>query len=92
MREVQDDGSKATKSTALSWFGMKISDHQIRGTVVNPDSTTFDMIVNEIVSNVELSSLFSTGLPTVLFNEHCTFIVLVDDIVRGHFDTLGFQK
>jgi hypothetical protein len=47
--------------------------------------------MNEIISNVKMLSLFSTGLPTILFKEHCALIVLIDDIVR-HFDALGLQK
>jgi hypothetical protein len=49
------------------------------------------MIMNELISNVEMASLLSTGLPTILFKEHYALIVLIDDIVR-HFDALGLQK
>ena len=88
MREVQENGSKTTKSTALQWLGMKVTNHQIRGTIFNSDSTTFDMIVNEIISNVKMASLLSTGLSAILFKKHSALVVLIDDIIR-HFNALG---
>jgi hypothetical protein len=66
---------------------MKLTNHQISGTIFNLDSTMVDMIMNEIISNVKMASLLSTGLSTILFKEHCTLIVLIYDIVR-QFDTL----
>jgi hypothetical protein len=70
---------------------MKVANHQIRGTIFDPDSATFDMIVNEVILNVKMTSLLSTGLSTVILKKHCTLIVLIDDAVR-YFETLGFQK
>jgi hypothetical protein len=83
--------AEESRSQISDVFGMKITNHEVGGTVFDPDVAMFDVIVNEVVSNVEMMSFLATGLSTILFEEHCAFFVLIDDVVY-HFNTLGFKK
>ena len=49
------------------------------------------MIMNEIISDLEMTSLLATGLSSGLLQKHCTLIILVNDVIY-HVNALGFQK
>ena len=88
MREVQDDCSITSKSTALQGFGMEIADHQVGGTVLDSNVATLDVIMNEVIPDIKMTSFLSTGLSTILFQQHCALVALIDDVIYH----LGFQK
>ena len=89
--EVQYDCPESTEGTALQGFGVEVADHPVRGAVFDPDVASFYVVVDEVVSDLEVSSLFATGLSAILFQQHCAFVILIYDVVL-YFYSLCFQK
>ena len=76
---VQDNTAKSAKPCSLKWFGEEITNHIISGTILDFDMPTVDAVCNKKISDIHVASPLTAGPTSMLFQEHCALIILVDD-------------
>ena len=82
---------KFLEQVALKWFCKEICDHVTCGAMLNSGIATLDVVSDETVSNFNVSYLLSTGLSSILCQQHCALIVLKNNIV-SHGESLCLQE
>ena len=60
-------------------LGKKIRDHIVGGTILNMKVTLFDSVGDKKIPNIKMFSSLGTGSPSVVLEENCGLIVLIND-------------
>ena len=79
------------KKGSLERLREEITRHVAGGTILNTGSSATNVVGDEVVTNLDMTSLLPTGLSPIVRKEHGTLIVLEHHIV-GHVKTQRLQE
>ena len=81
--DIKDAITELVEESSLKRLGEIVPEHLGHGTIFEFDFPTVYPISHKVVSNINVSCLFTAGCSTVLFKEDRIFIILINDTIIG---------